>query len=76
MKLRMYIHPPQYNSKITLCLTKKAVNSFFFNLLITDVSYADVAQLVRALDCGSRGRWFESNHRYHSRKSKYAIWSK
>ena len=21
--------------------------------------------MVRALDCGSRGRWFESNHRYH-----------
>ena len=26
---------------------------------------AVVAQLVRALDCGSRGRWFESTQPYH-----------
>ena len=28
-------------------------------------SRADVAQLVRALDCGSRGPQFKSGHRYH-----------
>ncbi len=28
--------------------------------------YADVAQLVRASDCGSEGRWFESTRLYHS----------
>jgi hypothetical protein len=26
---------------------------------------ADVAQLVRASDCGSEGRWFESTRLYH-----------
>lgn len=30
------------------------------------VSCADVAQLVRASDCGSEGRWFESTRLYHS----------
>ncbi len=27
--------------------------------------FADVAQLVRALDCGFRGRWFKSTRSYH-----------
>ena len=53
---------------------KKAINLLFFNLQVTNTLYADVAQLVRALDCGSRGRWFESNHRYQPRKYKYIAW--
>ena len=33
---------------------------------IPDDECATVAQLVRALECGSRGRWFETSQSYHS----------
>ena len=33
------------------------------------IARAGVAQLVRALVCGTRGRWFKSTRLYHPRKS-------
>ena len=36
--------------------------------------YAPVAQLDRALDSDSKGRWFESSRAYHSPPKAHGFW--
>ena len=38
------------------------------------IKYAPVAQLDRALDSDSKGRWFESSRAYHSPPKAHGFW--
>ena len=48
-----------------------ACRLFIYNIILNphknniEINYAVVAQLVRALVCGTRGRWFEPALPYH-----------